>query len=291
MSIVNTKEMLLKARNERYCVGAFDASTAEMAHAVIEAAEELRAPVIIMGLTPDLKGIMLDCWISTVRILAENASVPVAIHLDHSTDMDLLKECVDKGFTSVMYDASVLPFEENVRLSAEAAEYAHAAGCTVEAELGHVGDGIISGELKNDAEYDDPDDHLTDPAEMKEFIEKTGVDMLAVAVGTAHGVYVKKPELKFDRLEELNSLSTVPLVLHGGSGTPEDQVKRAIELGICKLNIYSEIVGVYYTELKKKLDSAANMNIWVSRANEEPLKALKQVVEEKIMLTGSAGKA
>ncbi|MBR2761561.1 MAG: class II fructose-bisphosphate aldolase [Solobacterium sp.] len=139
---------------------------------------------------------------------------------------------------ALMYDASTYPLEENIRLMKIAVEYAHARGVTVEAELGHVGDGIVSGEVKADGKYDNPDDFLTDPNEMVRFIEETQVDCLAVAVDTSHGVYVHPPKLHFDRLDLLNQLSTVPMVMHGGSGTPDDQVKTAISKGICKLNIY-----------------------------------------------------
>lgn len=294
MSLVSIKEMLEKARAEKYCVGAFDASTIEMAIAIVEAAEEKKSPVIIMGLTPDLvqgnEG-MLDYWLYSLRKMAENASVPVCLHLDHAKDMDFLKKCVDAGFTSVMYDASTCPLEENIRLSKEAVEYAHAHGVTVEAELGHVGDGIVSGELKSDDDYDNPDDYLTNPQELERFVEETGVDCLAVAVGTSHGVYVHTPQLRFDHLDKLNAISKVPMVMHGGSGTPDDQIKKAIEKGICKLNIYSEMLSAYYTELKNKLDNSGNLAIWVSKANEKPLQAVKEIVKEKIELCGSAGKA
>ena len=258
---------------------------------IVEAAEEKKSPVILMGLTPDLQGDMLDYWLYSLRKIAERASVPVCLHLDHATNMDFLKKCVDNGFTSVMYDASVHPLEENIRLTKEAVEYAHAHGVTVEAELGHVGDGIVSGELKSENDYDNPDDYLTNPDEMKRFIEETGVDCLAVAVGTSHGVYVHTPKLHFDRLDTLNEISTVPMVMHGGSGTPDDQIKLAIEKGICKLNIYSEMLSAYYGELKKKLEESGTLAIWVSKANEKPLEALKQVVLDKIELVGSANKA
>ncbi|MBR2767522.1 MAG: class II fructose-bisphosphate aldolase, partial [Solobacterium sp.] len=188
-------------------------------------------------------------------------------------------------------DASTYPLEENIRLMKIAVEYAHARGVTVEAELGHVGDGIVSGEVKADGKYDNPDDFLTDPNEMVRFIEETQVDCLAVAVGTSHGVYVHPPKLHFDHLDLLNQLSTVPMVMHGGSGTPDDQVKTAISKGICKLNIYSEMLSAYYGEMKKKLDESGTLAIWVSKANEKPLAALKQVVLDKIDLMGSAGKA
>ena len=183
MALVNIKEMLEKARREHYAVGAFDASTIEMAMAIVEAAEEEKSPVIVMGLTPDLQQgneKMLTYWTESLKDLAKKASVPVCLHLDHARDMNFLKRCVDAGFTSVMYDASEYPFEENVRLSKEAADYAHKYGATVEAELGHVGDGIVSGVIKEDGNYDNPEDYLTNPEEMKRFIAETGVDCLAV---------------------------------------------------------------------------------------------------------------
>ena len=294
MALVNIKEMLEKARKEHYAVGAFDASTIEMAMAIVEAAEEEKSPVIVMGLTPDLQQgneKMLTYWTESLKDLAKKASVPVCLHLDHARDMNFLKRCVDAGFTSVMYDASEYPFEENVRLSKEAADYAHKYGATVEAELGHVGDGIVSGVIKEDGNYDNPEDYLTNPEEMKRFIAETGVDCLAVAVGTSQGVYVHEPKLDFERLELLNSISDIPMVVHGGSGTPDDQIKKAISLGVTKLNIYSEMMAAYFGTMKEELEKAGTMAIWMSNANREPLKAVKKVVKEKIRLTGSAGKA
>ena len=294
MALVNIKEMLEKARKEHYAVGAFDASTIEMAMAIVEAAEEEKSPVIVMGLTPDLQQgneKMLTYWTESLKDLAKKASVPVCLHLDHARDMNFLKRCVDAGFTSVMYDASEYPFEENVRLSKEAADYAHKYGATVEAELGHVGDGIVSGVIKEDGNYDNPEDYLTNPEEMKRFIAETGVDCLAVAVGTSHCVYVHEPKLDFERLELLNSISDIPMVVHGGSETPDDQIKKAISLGVTKLNIYSEMMAAYFGTMKEELEKAGTMAIWMSNANREPLKAVKKVVKEKIRLTGSAGKA
>lgn len=291
MALVTIKEMLEKARREKYCVGAFDVSNLEMGQKIIEAAEEKKSPVIIMGLMVDLQGDMLDYWLYGMKKMAEKASVPVCIHLDHAKDLDFLKKCVDKGFTSVMYDGSTFPLEENIRLTKEAVDYAHAHGVTVEAELGHVGDGLVSGEAKTDGEYDNPDDYLTNPDEMKKFLDETQVDCLAVAVGTSHGVYVHTPKLHFERLDLLNEISTVPMVMHGGSGTPDDQIRKAVSKGICKLNIYSEMLSAYYGALKKKLEESASLAIWVSKANEKPLEALKEVVKEKMDLMGSTGKA
>jgi ketose-bisphosphate aldolase len=289
--LVTITEMLKQARKDKYCVGAFDASTLEMGQKIIQAAEEKSSPVIIMGLPIDLSGDMLEYWLYGMTNMAKRASVPVCIHLDHATDMDFLKKCVDSGFTSVMYDASTESLEGNIALSKEAVDYAHKRGVSVEAELGHVGDGIISGEARAQEDYDNPDDFLTDPAELETFVEQTNVDCLAVAVGTSHGVYVHTPKLHFDRLDQLNQISPVPMVMHGGSGTPDDQIKKAIQGGICKLNIYSEMLTAYYKELKHKLETSASLAIWVHKANEAPLEALKNVVKEKIDLCGSANKA
>lgn len=296
MSLVNIKEMLAKAREEKYCVGAFDVSNHDMALAVIEAAEELNSPVILMALTVDLAGDKLEYWIDGLKKMAERAKVPVCLHLDHATDLDFIKKCIDFGFTSVMFDGSILPLEENIRLTKEVVDYAHTKNVTVEAELGHVGDGLVGnseiGAKKSpDAEYDNPDDFLTNPDDMTYFIENTGVDCLAVAVGTSHGVYVHTPKLHFDRLETLNNLSPVPMVMHGGSGTPDDQIKKAVSLGICKLNIFSEMVTAYYTTMRDQLNEATNMAIWPSTANKRPLNALKEVVKDKILLCGSNDKA
>lgn len=293
MSLVNMKEILEDARKNKYAVGAFDVSNYDMAMAVVSVAEELRSPVILMGLKPDLKDGRINCLASTMRIIAEKAAVPVCIHLDHSTEFDLIKEAIENGFTSVMYDGSVLPLEENMKRTKEVVDYAHKYGVTVEAELGHVGDGIVgSSETGLKAEKpDNPDDYLTNPDEMQTFIKNTGVDALAVAVGTAHGVYVKKPVLHFDRLDKLNQLSSVPLVMHGGSGTPGEGIKKSIELGICKINIFSEMLTGFFTSLKTVLNSHDNMAIWPNMAYEKPIEEMKEVIRKKILLFGSNGRA
>ncbi|WP_317854556.1 class II fructose-bisphosphate aldolase [Chakrabartyella piscis] len=291
MSLVTIADMLNKARKEKYCVGAFDASTLEMATTIIEAAEEVNAPVIIMGLLWDMEGDMAEYWVHCVCKMAERATVPVCVHLDHATDMERLKLCVDLGMTSVMYDGSILPLEENIALTKEAADYAHARGVTVEAELGHVGNGLVSGEAKSEEEFENPDDTLTKAEELKYFVEQTNVDCLAVAVGTTHGVYTSTPKLHFDLIEELNAISPVPLVLHGGSGTPDDQIKLAIEKGVCKINIHSDLMNVYFREIEKKIQSSATYALWIKNANEKPLAAVKEIVKEKIELLGSVNKA
>lgn len=296
MSLVNLGAILKDARKRKYGVCAFDVSNLDMAMAAAEVAEEEKSPVILMGLTPDLQGHRLDYWINGLKAIANNASVPVCIHLDHATDLDFIKLCVDKGFSSVMFDGSTLPFAENMAKSKKVADYAHKFSVSVEAELGHVGNGIVgNSETGLDSSWeskpDNPDDFLTNPSEMTDFIKGSGVDALAVAVGTSHGVYVHTPKLHFDRLNELNKLSTVPMVMHGGSGTPDDQIKKAVELGICKINIYSELLNAFYSAMKEELNSTQNMSIWVSTANKKPIAAMKNVIRKKIILLGSNNKA
>lgn len=293
MALVNLKNMLEDARKNKYAVPAFDVSNHDMARAVIEVAEELKSPVILMGLKPDLAYDKLDCLVAGIKIMAEKVKVPVCLHLDHAVDFDLIKRAVDCGFTSVMYDGSVLPLEENIKNTKRVVDYAHEFGVTVEAELGHVGDGIVGNSetgLKK-SEGDNPDDYLTNPEELEYFLKSTNVDTIAVAIGTAHGVYVHEPKLHFDRLEELNKISTVPMVMHGGSGTPDDQVKRSIELGICKINIFSEIISAFFGALKVMLNNNENMAIWPSTAYEQPLIEMKKVIKNKILLLGSNDRA
>ena len=294
MPLVNMKKMLADARRGKYAIGAFDVSNLDMAAAVTETAREQRSPVILMGLTPDLADGRLPYWLSSVKALAAAADVPVAVHLDHATDLDFIKECVDGGFSSVMFDGSVLPLEENIRKTREVVAYAHRFDVTVEAELGHVGDGIVgSSEIGAEKKtgFDDPDDFLTQPDELADFIARTEVDCIAVAVGTAHGLYVREPKLHFDRLAALNDISTVPMVMHGGSGTPDDQIRKAVALGICKLNIFSEMLTAFNGALKEELAHTEHLAIWPHQLYQKPLAALREVVRRKIALVGSAGKA
>ena len=294
MPLVNMKKMLTDARTGKYAVGAFDVSNLDMAMAVTEAAEEKKSPVILMGLTVDLAGSRLSHWLGYLRRIAENASVPVAIHLDHAVDIPFIKECIDGGFSSVMFDGSVLPLEENIQKTSEVVAYAHRFDVTVEAELGHVGDGIVGsseiGAVKKDT-FDNPDDYLTQPGELADFIDRTQVDCIAVAVGTAHGLYVHKPKIHFERLQELNAISTVPMVMHGGSGTPDDLIRKSVANGICKLNIFSEMLTAFNGALKEELQTADHLAIWPHQLYQKPLAALQEVVRQKIDLVGSAGKA
>lgn len=291
MALVTLKEMLQDAREKHYGVPAFDVSDYRMARAVVDVAEELRAPVILMGLGGDLTEEQFDHLSVDLHSIAVSASVPVCIHLDHATDLELIKKAIHQGYSSVMIDASQLPLEENIKKTKEVADYAHSYGVSVEAELGHVGDGIVG---RSEAAAHGDSGHantLTDPDEMTRFIEETHVDCLAVSVGTSHGVYKCEPHLEFELLSKLNEISNVPLVMHGGSGTPDVQMKEAVKRGISKINIFSEILDAYFTELKNFLNRQTNLSLWPSTAYADALKAMQEKVKERFLLLEADGKA
>ena len=287
MALVNMKEMLHAASRGGYAVGMFDVSDLEMVRAVAEEAEALRSPVILGALGPDLEGSRLDYWFSLAKLAAEKSSVPVCIHLDHANTPDQVKRAVDIGFSSVMLDASASPFEENVRRSREIVESVGNLNISVEAELGHVGSGWVGSEEGDES----GPDMLTEPDKVAEFVERTGVDALAVSIGTAHGVYIKAPKLDIERLDRIVEASDVPLVLHGGSGTPEDQMSAAISHGICKVNIYSELLTAWNQSMLEELRQLPHMAAWQSRLRKKPDAAMREVIRKKIRFFGSAGKA
>lgn len=230
--LVNTKEMFAQAQAKKTAVGAFNIENLEMAQAVICAAEEREIPVILQTTSSTLKYATPAAFAGIVRALAEKSSVPVALHLDHGNSLALVEEALEAGYTSVMYDGSLKEYAENVENSRLAAKAAHRYGACAEAELGSVGG--------------KEDDHqgevaYTDPDQAQDFVKRTGIDSLAVAIGTAHGIYRGKPKLDFDRLQQLAALLPVPLVLHGASGLSDDMIRQAVRLGICKVNIATDL--------------------------------------------------
>ncbi|MFR5868947.1 MAG: class II fructose-bisphosphate aldolase [Acutalibacteraceae bacterium] len=230
--LVTMKEILDRASAENYGVAAPNVNTELDARCALEAAEELNAPIILdvgFSANPDIV-----FYGSFLTRLAESSTVPVAINLDHGGSYEEVMMALRAGFTSVMVDRSVLPYEENVKEVSEIVKIAHAMGVSVEAELGHVGQG--------DNYAVDGKTALTDPQEAKKYIEETGVDMLAVAVGTAHGAYVGTPKLHFDRLEEIKKVTGHPLVLHGGSGSGDENLRKACQLGINKVNVCNDLM-------------------------------------------------
>jgi len=287
--LVSMKEMLADAKKNHYAIPAFDVSNYEMMKSVLQACEEVRSPALLQVLGVDLQGNDLPMMTAMAKAASELYRIPVCLHLDHATDFGFVKAACEAGFSSVMFDGSVLPFEENAAKTKEIADYAHARGITVEAELGHVGNAMVGNEADT-AANEDPEDTLTVPQEVVDFVARTNVDALAIAIGTAHGVYKKTPTLRIDRLDEITAVCDCPLVLHGGSGTPDDQMKTAIAHGITKINIYSDIVAAMNAGLKEKLNTMENPATWPAYVFEDARKRIMQVVQDKCAAFGSAAR-
>ena len=287
--LATMKEMLEDARKNHYAIPAFDVSNYEMMKAALDACEEERSPALLMGLGVDLRGKSMRLMASMVSSASDVYDIPVCFHLDHADSFKMIQAAVSAGFTSVMYDGSNLPLEENMRNTAEIVRFAHSRGVTVEAELGHVGNAAV-GNVKDSRENENPEDTLTDPADVARFVGETDVDALAVAIGTAHGVYRKTPVLRIDRLDEIAAVCNRPLVLHGGSGTPDEQIKRAIRHGIAKINIYSDVVSAFNRGLKRGLDGISNPATWPIYVFEEARTAMREIVRAKIRAFGCGGR-
>lgn len=287
--LVSMKEMLADAKQKHYAIPAFDVSNYEMMKSVLQGCEEVGSPALLQVLGVDLQGNDLPMMTAMAKAASELYRIPVCLHLDHATEFAFIQAACEAGFSSVMFDGSVLPFAENAAKTKEITEYAHARGITVEAELGHVGNAMVGNEADS-VKNEDPEDTLTLPEEAAKFVEITDVDALAVAIGTAHGVYAKTPTLRIDRLDEITAVCDRPLVLHGGSGTPNDQMQRAIRHGITKINIYSDIVAAMNAALKEKLNSMQNPATWPAYVFENARTAIMQVVHEKCNTFGSAGR-
>ena len=287
--LVSMKEMLEDARIHHYALPAFDVSNYDMMKAVLEACEEEKSPALLMALGVDLEGRDMNLLASMVRSASDYFNIPVCLHLDHATDFSLITRAIDAGFSSVMYDGSVLDFDNNSQNTAQVVKYAHTHSVTVEAELGHVGNGSV-GSISETGTDTDPGESLTVPEEVAKFVEITDVDALAVAIGTAHGVYQKTPTLRIDRLDEITAVCERPLVLHGGSGTPDDQMQNAIHHGITKINIYSDVVGAMNKGLKDKLNAIENPSTWPFLVFADARERMKEVTRNKLRTFGSAGR-
>ena len=280
--LVNMDQMLKKAKEGKYGVGFFNAVNIEMARAVIETAEEMKAPVIV-GTAEILLPFMDMKKVAGYLIpMAREASVPVCVHYDHGLTFEKCMEALRLGFTSIMYDCSTTGYEENLGKVREMVNICHAMDVTVEGELGHVGDNAGSGKLENPADY------YTDPDLATEFVRETKVDALAVAVGNAHGDYAFPPKLDFDRITEISEKTGIPLVLHGGSGLSDSDFQTAVKLGISKINIFTDIDKAGKAGIEKGLkEGGATLTQLMSYETE----AMKDVVREKINLFGSRNRA
>ena len=282
--LVGLTELLKDAREKRYAVGAFNFCNAETAQAVVEMASALRSPVIMMIGPMEIPLLGVRAAVDVAKSAAWEAGVPVCLHLDHAYEYELVAECVEAGFPSVMIDASRFPFEDNIRLTSKVVEIARPRGVDVEAELGAVGrvdDSAVEG--GNEAS-------LTSPAEAAEFCERAGIDALAVAIGNAHGVYTQRPELDFDRLQAIRDATGVPLVLHGGSGTPLEQLRRAIGIGVSKVNVASELSRAYLTAVESAI-ADGNGRAWYAQVLVEAKAGVAAVVADWMNKLGSAGMA
>lgn len=273
MAIVNAKQMLLKATDQGYAVGAFNITNLVQLEAVVEAAEERNAPLIIQNSVTPSKFLGRDVLVAIYRTLAEKAPIPICLHLDHCTDIQYCKSCTDAGYSSIMIDASKQDFEENIRQTKDVVDYAHARGdISVEGELG-----TVSG-VEDQVKVVEDETQLADPATAAEFVVRTGIDIFAPAIGTAHGVYkTTDPKVDFDRFAKTRKALEsdglrVPLVVHGGTGLPEHTVKQLIDLGGSKFNVS--------TELKHNLIDATFDYIQSHRDEYNPGKVDNAVKEE-----------
>ena len=278
------KEILADARKNGYAVPAFDCVEDVMVRAVLETCQELRSPVVIMCLVgADLDGSGWAYVPGLVRAVADFHDIPIALHLDHATELDSIQKAVDAGFTSVMIDGSMHPFAKNVEITRATTQIAQPRGISVEGELGWVGGFDLQARSTGRPV-------LTEAKEVERFVEMTGLDALAISIGTSHGVYESLPNLDIERLKELNEVSTVPLVLHGGSGTPSDQIQEAVKNGICKMNVYADNRIAMTRGLKISAESHTRPDPPVQELL-GPLKdEIAKVVKEKIDLLLSAGR-
>jgi len=282
--LTTAKEILKDAREKHYAVPGFNCVADVMIRGILDRAERLHSPVFLMLYTAEVDDKTWWYYPTLVRAVADRYPIPIVMHLDHAVELDPIRAALDNGFTSVMYDGSSLPFDQNVEMTRKTVELAQPYGASVEAELGLVGGFGL--EAKNCVS-----NVLTQPEEVVTFIERTGVDSLAVSIGTAHGTYQQLPKLDIPLLKELNAASTVPLVLHGGSGTPEDQIRAAVENGICKLNVYTDSRVAMWKRFKKIAAETQRSepipHDYISQLQE----ALGDVVEENAILAGSVGRA
>lgn len=275
--LANIKYWEEKAQKDGYAIPHFNVWNAEMLMGVIDAAEELRAPIIISFGTGFVGNTSFEDFSKMMTSMAEKATVPVITHWDHGRSMEIVQNAYNHGMNSVMRDASAYDLKENIRLTKEVVDYFHPLGIPVEAELGHVGNETIYEETL--ADY-----HYTDPSQAAEFVEETGCDSLAVAIGNQHGVYTSEPQINFEVLKKVRDTVSVPLVLHGASGIGDEDIKKAISLGITKINIHTELCQAAMNAVEEhRNDSFLELERAVRIA-------VKERAMSKIKLFGTAGR-
>ena len=284
MAFVTNAELLNRAMAEGYAVGAFNTNNLEITLSIVEAAAQERSPLILAVSPGAMKYAGVAYLAAIARVASESVDVPMSLHLDHGTTLEEVKAALDHGFSSVMIDGSKLPFEENVALTRRAVEMARAAGASTEAELGRlVG-------VEDDISVSEREASKTDPEQAAEFVEKTGIDSLAVSIGNAHGWYKGEPKLDFERLREIRARVSVPLVLHGASGIPDDMIKEACSIGVDKINIDTEVRDAF----RQAVAGFVNENpdqIDPRKILAPAREAMREVVARKMRLFGCAGRA
>lgn len=284
MPFVSGKELLSHAWHNSYGVGAFSAHNAETIQAILWAAEEEQAPIMIQVGQRVIQSIGLEPMKTMIDILAKGLSVPVCIHLDHSRQYEQTMKAIQLGFQSVMFDGSALPFEENISMTKKVVEVARVLGIGAEGEIGKIGG------TEDDITVEEEDAMITTMDEAIAFVEATGVDYVAVSIGTAHGIYKKPPKLAFERLREISQVVQLPIVLHGGSDVPDEQIQNAISLGVAKINVDTELRQAFTRGMREVLENhPEEYHLAVSLGRGRAV--MKEKVQEKIRLFGSAGKA
>lgn len=284
--LISGKKILSVANQHGFAVPAFNAGSGQLLEAVMQACEELQSPVMI-AIHPDELSFLTDSFVDQVKYYANHTKLPVCIHLDHGASYEQVIHAIQLGFTSVMIDASHLPYEENVAITQKVVAAAHPVGVSVEAELGTIGD------TGNSIEGGVTEVIYTDSDVAQDFVERTGTDSLAVAIGTAHGIYPKniKPHLRHDILEEITKKVSIPLVLHGGSSNPDEEIAKAVKMGINKINISSDIKIVFANRLREQLNSGDSEMREPNVLFPPCMLETKKVAEDKIRLFNSANKA
>lgn len=273
--LVNTKDMLINAQKGKYGVAAFNVYSLETVQAAIRVAEQEDTPVIIALGERYFPTVDVEGFAAMVRAMAEKASVPVSLHLDHAYEKESIIRAIRCGFSSVMFDGSTHPLEENIRLTKEITEIAHMAGVSVEAEIGSLAKGAFSDEEEGTGT-------LTDPESAKAFVEQTGVDFLAAAIGTVHGMYQGEPKIDIELLGRIQQVVDIPLVLHGGSGTPEEKVRKAIQSGITKINVNTEVSMAAVSHLQTYFENKDMMHL--STVMEDMQRAMEPVMAKFVRL-------
>ncbi|GIO14652.1 fructose-bisphosphate aldolase [Cohnella xylanilytica] len=284
MPLVSMNEFLPKAKANKFAVGQFNMNNLEFAQAITDAAIEEKSPFIFGVSEGALKYMGIEYTVAIAEAAAKKSGLPIALHLDHGSNFDIAMKCIRAGFSSVMFDGSHHPFEENIALTKEIVKAAHAMGVSVEGELGTIGG------VEDDLSVDEENAQLAKPEEAIRFYEETGVDALAIAVGTAHGMYKGEVKIHYDIIKAVVAKIPVPIVLHGGSGVPDDMIREAIQAGVGKINVNTENQVACTAVIRDVLGKDAN--IIDPRKYLTPARtAMKQVVQEKIRLFGSSNQA